>query len=227
MKKMIAKLTATLSAAVMCALPMANAVTSNAATFNDRVQTFRIYSEVKAGSLPLYFVEVDRNFRNEYKNDIALRKAKELLPGEFTYTHPSRNRYCSIAETDYLAYFVGPYSTETYDCLVETTADDFHSEGYTTEVYGSRKPRNGLAVYNMANVYSEEVVLVGDSNHDGKVETCDGSFILQYLANPSKYSSIDKKAADVDGDGQVTAYDATLISKFVNREINSLGDVQA
>lgn len=74
---------------------------------------------------------------------------------------------------------------------------------------------------------SEYYVLVGDANKDKKVDLSDGIYIRQHLANPDKYNKINKKAADVDGDGRVTAYDATLISKFVNREINSLGDVQA
>ncbi|MBQ6251822.1 dockerin type I repeat-containing protein [Ruminococcus sp.] len=228
MKKMIAKLTATLSAAVMCALPMANAVTSNAAT-NNRVMTFRVYTSVDASDIPLYEFNLDRYLTGNNTNTTVSRKCKALVSGSFYHSTPQTGRSFLSIESEMLSYYKGPVSSETFDCTAVDAALENFIANQDIDLFGVNnwKKDRVTRTYDMDCRVSEYYVLVGDANKDKKVDLSDGIYIRQHLANPDKYNKINKKAADVDGDGRVTAYDATLISKFVNREINSLGDVQA
>ena len=79
-------------------------------------------------------------------------------------------------------------------------------------------------------VISHKTILVGDVNGDNKINLADASAIKQYLQNPTNYPLIIKKgnisdaskyyAADVDGNGYVEKYDATLIQYFDSGLVN-------
>ena len=228
MKKTIAKITAALSAAVMCALPMANALTSSAAT--TPVKTFRTYIDIDATDYDLHEFEYDRRFGGSYKNTTTFRGYKVFLAGDIDHTTPQTGRSCLFIESDGLRRFQGTVATETYDCTYADANVNGFKNSITKVIWAFNDWKNaGHTDYydDFEDKVTEEIVLVGDTNRNGTIELSDAVYILQYVANPIKYSGIDKKAADVDGNGYVNSYDALLIQRYQSGLINSFGDVQA
>ena len=68
-------------------------------------------------------------------------------------------------------------------------------------------------------------VLVGDANQDGKVSLRDASFALKATVGKATFSGNGEKAADVDGDGSVTAGDSLAIQRYdIGIASNSIGE---
>ena len=71
--------------------------------------------------------------------------------------------------------------------------------------------------YNPDEDPTDDDILWGDANVDGKVEIADATLILQYLTNKDEYKLTDKGMKNADcannGDG-VTALDALAIQKM-------------
>ena len=228
MKKTIAKITAALSAAVMCALPMANAITSSAAT--TPVKTFRTYISIDASDYDLHEFEYDRRFGGSYKNTTTFRGYKVFLAGDIDHTTPQTGRSCLFIESDGLLRFEGIAATETYDCTYANANVNGFKNSITKVIWAFNDWRNeGYTDYydDFEDQVSEEIVLVGDTNRNGTIKLSDAVYIKQFVANPVKYSGIDQKAADVDGNGFINTYDALLIQRYIAKLVNSFGDVQA
>lgn len=71
------------------------------------------------------------------------------------------------------------------------------------------------------NITTKSLVY-GDANGDEKVEIGDATDIQMFLAGNGSVQSTYPKAADVDGDGKISENDATLIQRYVNKQISSL-----
>lgn len=67
-------------------------------------------------------------------------------------------------------------------------------------------------------------IIVGDANEDGKVNMSDATAIVQHIGNRDAYGLSEQGIANADtnGDNQVTGEDATIIQRYVAKEINSL-----
>lgn len=55
--------------------------------------------------------------------------------------------------------------------------------------------------------------ITGDVNGDSKVNQQDAEMIMDYLAGNAELNDSAKKAADVDGDGEITYLDAMKITE--------------
>ncbi|MBE7001271.1 MAG: hypothetical protein E7421_01035 [Ruminococcaceae bacterium] len=64
-------------------------------------------------------------------------------------------------------------------------------------------------------VPGEDVVLVGDINGDGSVNSLDSLVLAKHLADWADYSDIDLLAADVNGDGKVTNIDYVILERHI------------
>ena len=227
MKKTIKKITAALSAALMCALPMANAVSANAA--GGRKNTFRNYIEINAGNKPLYYFYFDKSFDDSVKNSIELVNYDlKLSNASFSYRNPQTGRYCFTIESRELNGFKGEVLVENFECSdMSVNAANFLGRR-DTYVVGSGNNYRGYYDKNDLNV-NEEVILVGDANGNGTVDLSDAILINMYKAgNISQIKDMKyfKKAADVNNDGVVNTADSVLIQDFTLHNINSFGPYQ-
>ena len=74
---------------------------------------------------------------------------------------------------------------------------------------------------------SEEDILVGDVNNDGKVTPTDASAVLKEYAaaatdNPTAFDAYMKKAGDSNGDGRLTPVDASkILAVYANNATTS------
>lgn len=237
MKKSIKKITAALSAAVMCALPMANALSANAAS-NVHKKTFRTYITIKAGNKDLYEFEYDRRFNGSYKNSITFQGYKNFVgsPSEFGHTVPQTGRSCLFIDSESLSHFNGVAAIEVYDCsdLSVSAADFKPGSMYSKIIWAFSNYHKGHWEYwdDFENNVTEEVVLVGDANNDGKVALTDAVTISMWVrGNKSikvgnEIGNINLKAADVDGNGVVNDADANLIQEYDVDLIESFANSQ-
>ena len=66
-----------------------------------------------------------------------------------------------------------------------------------------------------------KVRLLGDVNHDGKINTSDAASVLRASAELTEIAEEDLKAADVNKDQAVNTADAALIEKYAAELITS------
>ncbi|MCR5708657.1 MAG: cellulase family glycosylhydrolase [Ruminococcus sp.] len=90
----------------------------------------------------------------------------------------------------------------------------------------ARSEESGTATASSKN--TEDVVMYGDANTDGKVSVADAVAILQFIANKDKYGlkgqGLDNADCYDPGDG-ITAMDALAIQKYDAKAITSLPEV--
>ena len=227
MKKTIKKITAALSAALMCALPMANAISADAA--GARKNTFRNYIEINAGNKPLYYFYFDKSFDDSVKNSIELVNYDlKLSNASFSYRNPQTGRYCFTIESRELNGFRDDLLVENFECSdMSVNADEFY-DSMDIYVVGAGNNYRGYYDENDLNV-NEEAILVGDANGNGTVDLSDAILINMYKAgNTSQIKNMKyfERAADVNNDGVVNTADSVLIQDFTLHNINSFGPYQ-
>ncbi len=67
---------------------------------------------------------------------------------------------------------------------------------------------------------------IGDINADGRTDVTDLSNLSLYLIGDTKFTEVQKKAADVDDDGEVKLTDLAKYRQYLSKIIDSLGPVQ-
>ena len=81
------------------------------------------------------------------------------------------------------------------------------------------KMTSAILPFEAVAISDKKVIVYGDSNLNGLVNTKDATAVQKYLAGTIDLSEDQKRAADVDGDGDVDINDATLIQKYVASQI--------
>lgn len=81
------------------------------------------------------------------------------------------------------------------------------------------KSTSGILPYPFVADSDLKVIIYGDSDLSGAVNTKDATAVQKYVAGMIDLSDDQKRAADVDGDGDVDTNDATYIQKYVASQI--------
>lgn len=63
---------------------------------------------------------------------------------------------------------------------------------------------------------SANVVLMGDINQDGTIDSIDATMIIRYVEDNSYFDDFKKKLADVNGDNVVDSKDSELLQKYIS-----------
>ena len=189
-----------IAAAVMCTVPMINGITAGA------YQTFRIYHEVNDRSVAYFDFTI-----NYSSNVIAEPSMKTNLCEKGNFNSINYNLSRKI-QTNYNGAAIGQTGTAaTTKLLVSIPVTSIFDEiSYTMPIV-----KNASGATLNPFLVTHDYVLVGDSNNDGEINLADAIYIQQFLANTNKYSSLDERAADADGDGIVTTQDAKIIQNYV------------
>ena len=237
MKKSIKKITAAISAAVMCALPMANALSANAAGSGQK-KTFKTYITIKAGNKGLYEFEYDRRFNGTYKYSMTFQGYKNYVGtrSEFGHTVPQTGRSCLFINSEALSHFNGVAAVEVYDCSdLSVSAANFEDKTmFNKIIWACSNYLKGHWDYwtDFEDRVEDEVVLVGDANNDGIINMPDATTIAMWArGNQSiqvgkEIGQINLRAADVDGNGEVNEADAGLIQQYKLGLIDSFANSQ-
>ena len=227
MKKTIKKITAALSAALMCALPMANAFTANAENadyYSGQKLTYRAYVNVNSYNKKVYELDYDLYFLNDIENDINFRKCKSMIYADsFFVSNPSQDRTSVSIGSAALNKFNGCAFTLTYD------TDNWNID--VNDVMNNKKAYvyafNNYAADGYIRAYEPDVtetfVLVGDADGNGYIKMNDAVIISQHQGEAVTRETL---ACDIDGDGLITENDVKLVSEFRADIIDSFADYQ-
>ncbi len=79
-----------------------------------------------------------------------------------------------------------------------------------------------VALEKPENPVTETKIMTGDLNSDNKVDITDLSYLSLYLIGDMELNDTQKKAADVDGDGEVKLADLAKMRQFLSRKVSSL-----
>lgn len=206
--KKFKKILSAVSAAVLCALPMANGVAVNAAD-STQMKTYVVYSVANRSDIA-YF-----DFTLNYGSDVEAEESiptsllnkgyfssylkKEYNKIQNTYNGPAIGKKGKVASTK----FIVPMNTESiYDKVTCSNAVVRNASGVTL-------PSTSVAM--------DEEILLGDVDQNGVVDEEDATLVLSYLGNQDKYhlTESQRDAADVynRGDG-LTTMDAITIQQY-------------
>ena len=226
----IKKTLSAISAAVMCAVPMINGVTANAAKLHttDYLSGRKYYREIwfdssTDGVSDGHWTELVGDVNGDWKinaADIA------CLQSYLKNKKNSINRLS--ADIDGNGY------VEEYDVTLLQQYD----AGLINHFKGYQAYYNRLSNYNKNGtyrVYSNNggndfsAVLVGDINNDGKINICDSTLLSQCLKNGKGFNAYfsnetDRKraqrASDINNDGHINQADVKLINAYDAGTVN-------
>lgn len=204
------KILSAVSAGVLCALPLVNGVTVNAAANEERYQnTFVIYHDVQNAKIA-YFdftINYDSSLTAEPSMKTALCGTNSFNSIHYTTSHKIQTTYSGNAFGT-----KGTAATTKFLAPLSTTVDEMNDIVSCDNVV--IKNASGGSMSKTALSY--EIYLLGDANQDEHVDIADATLISQYLVNPVNYGLSDEglRAADVNLDGVVDKDDALLIQKY-------------
>lgn len=237
MKKTIAKITAVLSTAVLCALPMASNLTANAATIKygdvnyDNKLTMSdvlIIADWSSHNMST----IDRTVADCNKDGVinafdSKMVQRAILNGKSYISEVDRNKI-GDANDD------GDVDAFDQNFMIDILWDG-ESDGLTPAVINNSKAllarfdvdSNGvfnwadattMMCYSIYNYYFDrnftELVKRGDANNDGAVTSADLTTIAKYVARSS--FNINKENADYNKDGKVDYADYAQIKAAFN-----------
>ncbi len=205
--KKFKKILSAVSAAVLCAMPLANGMAANAAGIT---KTYRVYFDVPANSgvaSANYSMTYSKHMSEAFY-DVGNLGGSVSSGGNGQGVNNICGCYYTANEalvnpgTLFTMKFYGDMSFEEAVIKYELTA----------------KYSNGAEM--SSNPITMDVVLVGDADGDGSITIDDAVSIIIYAANPSGYPLSNLRAADANGDGVVTEEDATMVQQYLAQIIN-------
>ena len=207
--KKFKKILSAVSAAVLCALPMINGVSVNAASNEEGYQnTFVMYHIVRNPKIAYFDCIINYNpmFIAEPSMKTALCGTNSFNSIHYTTSHKIQTTYSGSAFGK-----EGIAATTKFFGDLSVSIDDIYDFISCDNV--AIKNANGNSMAKTALDY--EIYLLGDVNQDGCVEIADATLILQHLTNPTGYPLKDNGiAADVNLDGVIDEDDALLIQQY-------------
>lgn len=206
MKKITRKIMAAMSAAVMCAVPMINSFSANAAV--NQQKTYLIVSVATNPNIAFF------DFAFNYNSDVDASKgiATNLCDnGHFSSNIISKQKVLHTYNGDAIGA-TGDLCTTKF--VVPMNTDSVFDVVYRSDV----KIRNASGNTLSPTSITMEEVLMGDVDLNGVVDNNDATLILQHIANPDNYplTCRQKLAADVYEPGSdLTGKDSLEIQRYV------------
>ena len=200
--KKFRKILSAVSAAVLCALPLINCAAVNAASESEKINTYRVYVDVKENSgvckcIVSSLYDGDNMCFQETKiGDLGGEVSNTSVGNQYVECYYTASGNLAQAGTLFTMKYI---SKNTY----EENEKDF-------KIYSENS--NGVKL--SSDLISRTAVLVGDADGDGRVFLNDVVCIEQFIGNPENYPLTNVRAADVNNDGVITDEDALLIQKY-------------
>lgn len=204
--KKFKKILSTISAAVLCAIPMVNGVTANAA---DYLNTYRVYVDVKENSgicecmIATRYVD-NMTFKEEQIGDLGGEVSSAKLGNGIG--DGTTNQYVEC----YYETFGNLAKSGTLFTMKYISKNTYEENESTFEII----PKNSNGVKLSPDLVTRTAVLVGDANGDGVIRLNDAIWIKQFVGNPSQYPLPNARGADVNNDGVINDEDALLIQQY-------------
>jgi len=201
--KKIKKILSAVSAAILYSVLMANTAAVNAAE-SEIINTYRVYFDVNANSgvASAYYGMTFSKKMSAASFEVGTLGGRVGSGGNGQGTNQTCGCFYTASET-----VIDPGTLFTMKFYGSLSFEEAVSEYELTAKY-----KDGVEM--LPNPISMDVVLVGDANDDGFIDISDAVSIECYIANPSGYPINNLRAADVNGDGVITADDSKMIQEY-------------
>ncbi len=200
--KKFRKILSAVSAAVLCALPLINCAAVNAASESEKINTYRVYVDVKENSgvckciVSSLYDGDNMRFQETKIGDLGGEVSNTSVGNQYVECYYTASVNLDQAGTLFNMKYI-------YKNTYEENEKDF-------KIYSENS--NGVKL--SSDLISRTAVLVGDADGDGRVFLNDVVCIEQFIGNPENYPLTNVRAADVNNDGVITDEDALLIQKY-------------
>lgn len=205
MKKVLQKITAAISAGLLCIVPMVNGLTASAAV--TQYKTYKIYSNAQDSSISYFDVSF------QYSLDVTAEASQATSLCSAGYFRSTNNTTNRLIQETYNGDPIGAVGTlfTTKFIAPMNTISIFDKVTYSNPVI-----RNENNVTLSPSKITMEAVLMGDVNEDGAVTDTDVTILNKYLLSETEYPLTDygKLAADVSGDGVISLNDSSIITNY-------------
>ncbi len=200
--KKFKKILSAVSAALLCALPMANGIVSNAVDEAEKINTYKLYFDVSKNS------GISRaTFVMDYHNIQIQESTIGNLGGsidEGQIKTPDYYEYGVLYTPSKILMNPGTLFTSKV-----TTNYDFNSCIVSLRTNAFDKASKVMSV----NPITTNIVLMGDADNDGTVTLRDTVAINRYITDLS--GSINLRAADVNEDGEINGDDSLMLMDYL------------
>ena len=248
MKKTMAKITAALSAAVLCALPMASNLSANAAfpdyeNFRGNVNYDSIITNQDATCIHQYVasgygwntmftpeVREDINYYCDVNHDGAVNYNDATFINRVVALYPGNDSTAYTLRSMYVNYRIWG------DANGDEFADMKDVQAIKTYLTTHSSTCDAMVFFRNANVIDSDNVInqndldylmtylirggqLGDADGDFKITTNDITALQKYINGTVTPNGIQKRNSDLNGDGQVTSYDLYLFNNSFKKEL--------
>lgn len=205
MKKILRKITAAMSAGMLCTMSLTNGFSASAAA--TQYKTYKIYSVAQDSSIS-YF-----DFSFQYSSDVTAEASQATSLCSAGYFRSTNNTTSRLVQDTYNGDPIGATGTlsTTKFIVPRNTTSIFDKVTYSNPVI-----RNENNITLSPSKITMEAVLMGDVNQDGAVNKADSELLNLYLLNSTSNPLTDtgKLAADVTEDGVLNSADSMLILNY-------------
>ncbi len=201
--KKFKKILSAVSAALLCALPMANGIVSNAADEAESLNTYKLYFDVSKNSgissasfvMDYHNIQIQESTIGNLGGSIDEGKIKTPDYYEYGVVYIS-SKILMNPGTLFTSKVTTNYDFDS--CIVNIRTDAFDNASKVMSV----------------NPITIDVVLMGDVNGDGIVDIRDVVLVNKYIGNKQSVS-INLRAADVNEDGVITEDDSMMMQQYL------------
>ncbi len=211
MKKITRKIMAAVSAAVMCAVPMASSFSANAAVTQSK--TYLVVSVAQTPNIAFFDFAINYNANITANPGVATNLCKN---GYFSSSNKTSQRKVLHTYNGNAVGATGDLCTTKF--IAPMNSDSIFDYVYPSDI----KIRNASGTTMSPSSIRFDEILLGDVDMNGVVNDDDATAIIRYIGNADRYPLTDRQilAGDVYESGSgLTGMDALTIQKYVNGQI--------
>ena len=226
MKKALTKIAATLSAALLGALPMANSLSASAASPSG-VKTYRTYLYYSGGATQTRRVDVEFYTNNPLKVKGNARTTGCLngwMDREEKGGNSYGERFYKSWKTQNITTGVGTLFKVVSEIKSGNSTYNDLAGAYEIKAYNA----NNQLISGTQYCFSASTYLVGDINGNGVVNNADYTILNNIVnGNYAPTTGTEIRGGDINGDGVINATDRTHLYNYLHGYQYSLADIQA
>jgi len=214
MKKILKRVTALSMALVM----MLGVMLTAQATETEKAPAYGIYNEEIADGYDLKFL-TSAGAEDTAVTQEGIDCYKQTVKFKLSFSGEANGQYVVFLLSD-----GAKVPTQTTIRYIDQSGTENGTVEFT--IYPDTLAKTGtytVCVSGVSNSTVEaatfEVYALGDVDQDGTIGPYDASLVLQYIAEKTELTGVQKLAADTDRDGAIGPYDASLILQYIAEKI--------
>lgn len=209
MKRMFKKVITSITASVLCAVPLVQSSMPIGAYHANQQHTWRFLEKTSKTGLTSY--ESTLVYDTTLGYNLLDCKAGNAIPASGGFSHQEFSSFAVLMSYSSINTTAGAgYLSNT---TITTPLNVNQESVFLSNLNYDVTYANGATI-------TKEAVLVGDVNKDGYVNTEDSKIVANYIIGKQSLTSSQRIAADVNNDGNIDLHDCIKLEEFSDGNIN-------